>query len=187
MSDSDSDARSIASMDRDLPNILVTGTPGTGKTTTSEAIANATGLQHINVGELVKRKQLHEGYLAEYDTHILDEDKLIDEMEDMMQEGGKVVDFHTCEIFPERWFDLVLVLRADTSPLYDRMEKRGYNQRKLQENIECEIMQVVLESARESYAQEIVVELPSNNVDDMESNVDRVKQWLDAWKQQHGK
>lgn len=45
-------------------------------------------------------------------------------MEDMMQEGGKVVDFHTCEIFPERWFDLVLVLRADTSPLYDRMEKR---------------------------------------------------------------
>lgn len=76
MSDSDSDARSIASMDRDLPNILVTGTPGTGKTTTSEAIANATGLQHINVGELVKRKQLHEGYLAEYDTHILDEDKV---------------------------------------------------------------------------------------------------------------
>lgn len=48
-------------------------------------------------------------------------------------------------------------------------------------------MQVVLESARESYAQEIVVELPSNNVDDMESNVDRVKQWLEAWKQQHGK
>lgn len=63
----------------------------------------------------------------------------------------------------------------------------GYNQRKLQENIECEIMQVVLENARESYAQEIVVELPSNNVDDMESNVDRVKQWLEAWKQQHGK
>lgn len=111
-------------MEQKLPNILVTGTPGTGKTTTSEMIAEATGLQHINVGELVKTNQFHEGYLEEYDTHILDEDKLLDEMEDMLQEGGKVVDFHTCEIFPERWFDLVLVLRADTHVLFDRMEKR---------------------------------------------------------------
>jgi len=59
---------------------------------------------------------------------------------------------------------------------------RGYNKRKIDENMECEIMQVVLETAHESYAPEIVVELPSNTVDDMESNVDRVKQWLDAWK-----
>lgn len=64
---------------------------------------------------------------------------------------------------------------------------RGYNQRKIQENIECEIMQVVLETARESYAQEIVIELPSNTVEDMESNVDRVRQWLEAWKAQNGK
>lgn len=92
------------------------------------------------------------------------------------------MDFHTCEIFPERWFDLVLVLRADTASLYDRMLKRGYNKRKMDENMECEIMQVVLETAHEFYAPEIVIELPSNTIDDMESNADRVKQWLDAWK-----
>lgn len=63
-------------MGRSLPNILVTGTPGTGKTTTSEMIAEATGLDHINVGEIVKSKQLHEGYLEEFDTHVLDEDKV---------------------------------------------------------------------------------------------------------------
>ncbi|KAF7721406.1 hypothetical protein EC973_004712 [Apophysomyces ossiformis] len=170
---------------RTLPNILVTGTPGTGKTTTSEMIAQVTGLQHVNVGDLVRTKQLHEGYLEEFDTHILDEDKLIDELEDTMKEGGKIVDFHTCEIFPERWFDLVLVLRADTRTLYDRMEKRGYNQRKIEENMECEIMQVVLEEAREAYAPEIVVELASNTTDDMENNVERVKQWLEAYKAQH--
>lgn len=125
MSDSSSDSeRSVPAMERDLPNILVTGTPGTGKTTTSEMIASVTGLDHINVGDLVRTKQLHEGYLQEFDTHILDEDKLLDEMEDMVKDGGKVVDFHTCEIFPERWFDLVLVLRANTEPLYDRMVKR---------------------------------------------------------------
>lgn len=174
-------------MERSLPNILVTGTPGTGKTTTSEMIAEVTGLEHVNVGEIVKQKQLHEGYLEEFDTHVLDEDKLLDELEEILKEGGKVVDFHTCEIFPERWFDLVLVLRADTSSLYDRMVKREYNKRKIDENMECEIMQVVLETAHESYAPEIVVELQSNTIDDMESNADRVKQWLDAWKVNNAK
>ena len=33
-----------------------------------------------------------------------DEDKLCDVMEPMMAEGGNVVDFHSCEFFPERWF-----------------------------------------------------------------------------------
>ncbi|ORZ22307.1 AAA domain-domain-containing protein [Absidia repens] len=174
------------STEQKLPNILVTGTPGTGKTTTSEMIAQVTGLTHINVGDLIKSKQFYEGYLEEYDTHILDEDKLLDDLEDVMQEGGKVVDYHTCELFPERWFDLVLVLRAQTHTLFDRMEKRGYNQKKRDENMECEIMQVVLDEAKESYAPEIVVELQSDTVDDMESNVDRVKLWLDAWKTQHG-
>lgn len=61
---------------RDLPNILITGTPGTGKTTTSEMAAEATGLTHINVGDLVKAKTLHEGLDKEYDTYILDEDKV---------------------------------------------------------------------------------------------------------------
>lgn len=52
--------------------------------------------------------------------------------------------------------------------------------------MECEIMQVVLEEARESYAPEIVIELKSNTIDDMESNVERVKLWLDAWKKNNG-
>lgn len=77
MSDSDSASPAPVEIDRPIPNILVTGTPGTGKTTTSEMIANATGLEHVNVGEIVKAKQLHEGYLEEFDTHILDEDKVI--------------------------------------------------------------------------------------------------------------
>lgn len=46
-------------------------------------------------------------------------------------------------------------------------------------------MQVVLEEARESYAEEIVIELPSNDVNDMESNVDRVRQWVDSYKANH--
>lgn len=48
----------------------------------------------------------------------------MDDMEEAMGEGGVIVDFHSCEFFPERWFDLVLVLRASNTVLFDRLKKR---------------------------------------------------------------
>ncbi|CAG8608736.1 6424_t:CDS:2, partial [Racocetra persica] len=147
--------------ERKKPNILITGTPGTGKTTLSQLASESTGLLHINVGELVKEKSLHQ--------------------EDTLSNGGNIVDFHSCEVFPERWFDLVLVLRTDNTILYDRLKGRGYSQKKITENIDSEIFQVILEEARESYPAEIVVELQSNTIEDMQSNVTRIEEWVEAW------
>jgi len=42
-------------------------------------------------------------------------------------------------------------------------------------------MQTVLEEARESYAPEIIVELQSESTDDLESNVNRIVAWIEAW------
>ncbi|KAJ3087097.1 hypothetical protein HK102_011819 [Quaeritorhiza haematococci] len=163
------------------PNILITGTPGTGKTTTAELVALATNMTHVEVGKLVKSKGLHEGWDETFQSYIIDEDKVVDELEDAMQQGGQIVDHHGCDFFPERWFDLVVVLRTDNTALYSRLEKRNYPTIKIQENIECEIMQVVLEEARASYAQEIVVELKSETIDDMEGNVERIQEWVDRF------
>jgi adenylate kinase len=41
-----------------------------------------------------------------------------------MAEGGVIIDFHTVDFFPERFFDLVLVLRTDNTVLYDRLAFR---------------------------------------------------------------
>jgi adenylate kinase len=96
------------------------------QTCTCAAVAEATGLRHINVGDVVRKEQCHEGRDADFDAFILDEDKLIDAMRADAEAGGCVVDFHSCDVFPEDWFDLVLVLRADTKvsadrPLFDRV------------------------------------------------------------------
>ena len=63
----------------------------------------------------------------EFDSHILDEDKLLDAMEDKMGEGGQIVDYHSNDFFPQRFFDLVIVLRCDNSILHPRLVNRGYN------------------------------------------------------------
>jgi adenylate kinase len=109
---------------RTRPNLLVTGTPGTGKTSTCSLLASATGLRHINVGELVKEKSLHDGWDAELDCYIVNDDLLCDEMEDMMRDGGNLVDYHKRDFFPERWFDYVAVLQTNNSVLYDRVTNR---------------------------------------------------------------
>ena len=56
-----------------------------------------------------------------------------------------------------------------------------YALKKIQENNMSEIMGVVLDEARGAYAEEIVVELQSETVQDMESNVARIIQWIENW------
>ena len=61
---------------RRLPNIVITGTPGVGKTTHCEMVAERTGLKHISVNDIVKDKECHEGWDEEYQSWIVDEDKV---------------------------------------------------------------------------------------------------------------
>ncbi|XP_077989463.1 adenylate kinase isoenzyme 6-like [Glandiceps talaboti] len=164
------------------PNILVTGTPGTGKTTLAQETGQRLQMQYISVGDVAKEKELYEGWDEEYQCPILDEDRIIDELEDVMREGNCVVDYHSCEFFPERWFDIIFVLRTDNTLLYNRLEARGYSGRKLQDNIQCEIFQTILEEARNSYLPSIVYELPSNMPEDIDSNIEKIQSCIQKWK-----
>lgn len=80
-----------------------------------------------------------------------------------------------------------MVLRTNSTTLYDRLRARNYPESKLQENLDCEIMEVLLEEARESYNDEIVVELQSNDAEDIESNVERITIWIEDWKKSNKK
>ncbi|KAL7988928.1 hypothetical protein Chor_007847 [Crotalus horridus] len=134
------------------PNILLTGTPGVGKTTLGKEIALRTDFTYINVGDMAKEGELYEGFDEEYECPILDEDRVIDEMEDKMQDGGVIVDYHSC-----------------------------YKGKKLQDNIQCEIFQTIYEEAMSSYKEEIVHQLTSNTPEDMERNLDQIIQWIEQW------
>lgn len=80
----------------------------------------------------------------------------------------------------------MVVLRCDSTVLFDRLTGRGYKDKKLEENMDSEIMQVLLDEARESYREEIVVELRSDKEEDVEGNVERIEQWVEAWRRDNG-
>lgn len=58
---------------------------------------------------------------------------------------------------------------------------RGYTGSKLSNNVECEIFQVLLEEAKESYPQDIVLALKSDTVDDIDRNVASLTEWVRQW------
>ncbi|XP_001604028.1 adenylate kinase isoenzyme 6 [Nasonia vitripennis] len=172
----------MSNSSRKLPNILVTGTPGVGKSELSRLLAERTGFGWLDVSKLAIEHKCLESFDEEYQCPVLDEDKLLDLMEPMMAEGGKIVDYHGTDFFPERWFDIVFVLRTNNTILYDRLVARGYSGKKLEDNIDCEIFQTLLIEAKESYKEEIVHELQSNIPEQTIDNVNRICQWIEQWK-----
>ncbi len=63
---------------RSAPVIVITGTPGTGKTTHAQLLMahSPVPLQHVNVSELVKEKALYDGFDEEWQSYVVDEDKV---------------------------------------------------------------------------------------------------------------
>ncbi len=133
-----------------------------------------TVFQHIILSKMILEKHLYKDWNKEFDVPEFDEDMVCDELEDPMQNGGVILEFHSSSFFPERWFQLVVLLRATNTQLYDRQKARGYRDNKIAENIECEIMEVTAEDVHSSYKPEIIMELQSNTPEDMEANVNAV-------------
>lgn len=150
----------------DRPNMLVTGTPGVGKSTLSAELAADLGLRHIEVGAFARERDLVESYDDKLKCHVLQEDAVLDALEPIMGIGGVVIDHHSSDWFPRRWFQAIVVLRTDTATLYDRLEARGYELLKLNHNVQAEIMQIVRDEAVESYPDVPLLECSNDTWDE---------------------
>lgn len=69
---------STSSSQRALPNIVITGTPGTGKTSHAQAFLEACPhkFQHLLIGDIVKEKGCHEGWNEEWQSYDVDDEKV---------------------------------------------------------------------------------------------------------------
>ncbi len=137
-----------------MKTIVVTGTPGTGKTTVAKKIAKQKGYVYIDVKKLIKTFKLNEKYDKKRNSWIIDMKRLNELLISTIKAAkyvnvkGIVFDSHLAHYLPKRYVDQCIVTRTEPKRLYSRLKKRKYSKIKINENMEAEIMQIILEEAR---------------------------------------
>ncbi len=131
--------------------IIVTGTPGTGKTDLSKKISEGLGFRYLDVNELISDKNLSLGFDKIRDSMIVDEKKLSLEIGKIIASAkkGLVIDSHLSHYVSPEMVDLCIVTKCELKSLRSRLKKRGYSKAKVKENIDCEIFDVCLNEADE--------------------------------------
>lgn len=135
--------------------ICITGTPGTGKTTLAKKLSKKLRYVYVDVNQTIKKYRLSEGYDKKRRTKIIDIKKLnkvlIKEIKHYQKQKvkGIIIDSHLSHELPKRYVDLCLVTKCDLKVLEKRLKKKGYNQPKIRENLDCEIFDICLNEALE--------------------------------------
>ena len=124
--------------------IAISGTPGTGKTVVSEKLAKKLGWKIISLNKLAEEKNLYAGFDKRRKCKIVDIKRLSKEVKRIKE--NVVIESHYAHEMPA---DFVIILRTEPKELKKRLEKRGWPKKKIEENIESEIMEVCKTEALE--------------------------------------
>ncbi len=127
--------------------ISISGTPQTGKTSVAKALAKKLGWRLVSLNQLAKEKKLYLGYDRSRRSRIVDLRRLRSEVSRISKkEKNLILESHYSHDLP---CDFVVILRTNPGELRKRMQKSGWPKRKIEENIEAEIMEVVKAEALE--------------------------------------
>ena len=117
--------------------IIISGTPGTGKTSVSRKISEMVDANTISLNELAISENFTLEYDKKRDTYIVDFEKLIPYIAKYIDVLKKqkhkylIIEGHFSDIIPKKFIDYSFVLRCDPEYLYNRLKERDYNKKKL--------------------------------------------------------
>ena len=126
--------------------IVISGTPGTGKTSISKEISNIINARVISLNKLAISENLTIEFDELRDTYLINEAKVKKWLKNLIKEIKKesvnylIIESHLSDITPNKFIDYAVILRCDPDELYNRLELRGYKKEKIIENVQSEIL-----------------------------------------------
>jgi adenylate kinase len=131
--------------------ILITGTPCTGKTTVAQALSSKLNALYVNLTSLATQENLTIGKDKKRKTTIIDETRMKQRISQIIKASVKetiIIDGHyAVNVVPKQLISYVFVLRRNPIELRKTMEKCGFKNNKLWENLASEILDVCLVDA----------------------------------------
>jgi len=142
--------------------ILVTGTPGVGKTRFSRVLAKKIGAAYIDLGLLATQERFTIGFDRLRRTYIVDTKKMARALKKVLRcfSGNVILDGHfAADVVPSELLEMVFVLRCHPEKLKRRLRRRKVPGRKIAENVRAEILDVCLWDAVNNYGLERMCEI----------------------------
>lgn len=138
--------------------IIVTGTPGTGKSVLSKKIAKAINHKYVDVKKILENSDICEGYDEVNECLIVDTKKLSKLLIDLINKNDKlIIDSHLSHYLLPKYVDMCVVCKCDLPELKKRLKNRSYKIPKIRENLDSEIFDVCLTEAKERKHKVIIV------------------------------
>ena len=138
-----------------MKTILITGTPGTGKTTLAKKLSLLLDYTYFDVNSYAKKAHIYSSYDKKRQSYVVDEAKLASSLIKVRQKAlktgsrGLIFDSHMSHFLPSKYADLCIVARCSLKALEKRLQGKGYSKAKVRENIDAEIFDTCLIEARE--------------------------------------
>ena len=118
-----------------------------GKTTISRKLASKLDAHYIGITELVKKENLVISIDEERKTLVADTRKVAERLKQIISKTEETViieGHYAVDVAPKKDVHAVFVLRRDPHELKNVLEKRGYPEKKVWENLASEILDVCL-------------------------------------------
>jgi adenylate kinase len=146
--------------------ILVTGTPGTGKTTVSRLLAKAVHAKYVNPEILLPRKGIDYTYDERRKTRIVSIRRLRSSLASLAgrTDRGLIIDSHIAfKITSSPRLQRVIVLRCNPAVLERRLKRKHWSKRKISENVLAEILDICLWNAVQNYGWRRISEIDTTD------------------------
>ncbi len=134
-----------------MATIIITGTPGTGKTTLAKLIEKKLQSFHLDLHPHYKQLSTH--YNRKKQCYDLDMKK-VEALLKKTQKRHKhiVLDSHISHLLPKKLVNLCVILTcSNLKKLEKRLKERKYSKKKIRENLDAEIFQVCLLEAQQKH------------------------------------
>ncbi len=125
-----------------MKTYLISGIPGTGKTTITKKLHEKYGYAYLSLGDVVIKSNLYSGEDPVRDTKIVDMEKFDaffqaffeNQKEDIILEG------HYADLIDHSSVYIAIVFRTHPNTIETRLKPRGYSHAKITENIQAELV-----------------------------------------------